>query len=155
MNLLLADEAWVTQFALVENSRYSKGYHEGLDYVPRGRQEWGLFAPTGGRVMWTGWGDVYGWNIILFDERSGLSWRWCHLEGAILVKEGQYVRGGELMGLGGSSGNSDARHFHLNCIPMLMSAPGKYTYGKKAFPGNGYEGRCDPIPARRELGVWI
>lgn len=137
-------------------------YHEGIDFVPIDREHWGLFAPVGGKIMHAGWGhpdgttgDYYGWNVILYDERSGLSFRWCHLEDAIMVKEGESVKEGDLLGVGGDSGNSTARHFHMNCVPMLMRAPGVYEYGVKAFPGNGFRGRTCPIAALRKLGVWI
>lgn len=157
MNLMLRDEALVTQwFGYTEyaqtNKNYREGinglrYHEGLDIVPINRSDWGLYAPVGGSIKYVGWGEVYGKNIILYDERKGLSYRFCHLA-VTGVEQGQLVNPGDMIGIIGMTGATNAKHLHLNVVPM-------YEYGKKDFPNNGFEGRVDPLGVLRSIGVWI
>lgn len=144
-------EAWcsqpfgVTEYALGDGaSRYAKDsitglpYHEGADfYIQGGRETWPVFAFTGGRIMWAGWGDTYGWNIILFDERHRMSYRFCHLD-LMNVKEGDIVKVGDLLGMCGNTGKSAGAHLHLNAIPMSK-------WSTKLIPWNGRKGRIDPL----------
>ena len=146
MNLLFSVESWVTNY-FGPNTAYELGYHEGIDLVPIDREEWGLFSPTGGIVKWSGWGDTYGNNLIIWDERVGMSYRFCHLD-VTLVKEGAKVNKGDVIGLAGNTGKSNGRHLHLNTVPMRV-------YGVKDFPNNGTKGRVDPLGILRVLGVWI
>jgi len=146
MNLLYNSEAWVTRY-FGPNKSYLAGYHEGLDIVPIARDDWGLFAPAGGIVKWAGWGDTYGHNIIIWDARAGMSYRFCHLD-VILAKQNASVSKGDLIGLAGNTGKTTGPHLHINTVPMK-------TYGIKDFANNGTEGRVDPLGILRVLGVWI
>ena len=150
-------ESWITQFfgythfASI-NPGYSKDetgrrYHEGLDLVPVNRKDWELFTPCDGRVTWAGWGDTYGFNIIIFNEFMGLSFRYCHLD-SMDVKANDLVRTGEKIGTAGNSGKSTAAHLHMNVVPMREP-------NSKEFAGNGFNGRVDPLGVIRALKVHV
>lgn len=151
--VLLNDEAMVTNW-FGPNDNYASGYHEGLDFVPMDRTSWSLFSPITGTIMWAGWGDVYGRNFIVYDARSGLSLRFCHLD-SMIHHVGRRVQRGDLLGVGGNTGRSEGRHFHMNVVPMATDGAGGYTYGVKAFGNNGYDGRVDPLGVLRALGAYI
>ncbi len=147
---LFSCEAWVTQYFGHTNfakDNYASGYHEGLDVVPVDRKSWDLYAPCSGRVMFSGWGNTYGWNIMLWNEAQGMMYRFCHLEKRGLVREGD-VEVGQRLGVVGDSGNCKGRHLHLNAVPMTR-------WGVRDFENNGTKGRVDPLGVLRALGVNI
>lgn len=143
---LFSVESWITQY-FGPSANYAAGYHEGIDLVPKDRKNWALYAPADGVVKWAGWGDTYGNNMILWCREIGMSFRFCHLD-SIVVDEGHRAREGALIAIGGNTGRSSGRHLHLNAVPMTR-------YGDKDFPGNGTNGRVDPLGVLRVLGVWI
>ena len=89
-------------------SKYQKP-HYGLDFV----------APMGTKIYATGDGIVtlskysrkgYG-NEIIIDHNFGYNSRYAHLD-KILIKEGQKVKRGQLIGLLGNTGRSTGPHLH-------------------------------------------
>ncbi len=141
-------EAWITQyFGYTDFAKrnYKSGYHEGLDLVPVDRESWEIYAPCDGRIMYSGWGNVYGWNVMLWNQPCGMMLRFCHLEKKGVGK-GQIIKAGDYIGTTGSTGNSTARHLHLNAVPMSQ-------WGRIDFAHNGTGGRVDPLGVLRVLGV--
>lgn len=87
--------------------------HEGLDFA----------APIGTPVYATGNGVIsdveYGYsgygNNILINHMVGYQTHYCHLS-RIVVKEGQQVKRGDLIGYVGSTGKSTGPHLHYEVI---------------------------------------
>jgi len=83
-------------------------FHQGLDIAaPRGSP---VAAAFGGKVLFTGWYGGYG-KLVILDHGQGLSSLYGHLS-AILVKPGQTVARGEIVGRVGSTGYSTGPHLH-------------------------------------------
>jgi murein DD-endopeptidase MepM/ murein hydrolase activator NlpD len=82
--------------------------HEGLDIGAAHNTP--VQAPAGGRVTVTGFDPKMG-NIVAIDHGFGLETQYGHLA-KILVKNGQKVKRGDLVGLVGSTGYSTGPHLH-------------------------------------------
>lgn len=93
-------------------------FHEGLDLAPG----WGskVVASQDGCVTFVGIKAKYG-RLIILDHGAGLTSRYAHLD-EILVKSGQQVKRGELIGKVGNTGRVTGPHLHfeirLNGIPQ-------------------------------------
>lgn len=98
---------------------WSKGYHTGVDYkAPVGTP---FYAVQGGTVLAGGWGKSYGIQILvdqdpLFDgtpKRIAGGWAiYAHLSQS-LVKPGQKIKKGQLIGRVGNTGtNTTGAHLH-------------------------------------------
>jgi murein DD-endopeptidase MepM/ murein hydrolase activator NlpD len=92
--------------------------HTGLDLSgPDGAR---ITAANSGRVMKSEMMGAYG-NMIDIDHGYGISTRYGHLS-KILVKEGQRVQKGQIIGVQGSTGRSTGAHLHyevrLNDRPL-------------------------------------
>ncbi len=82
--------------------------HTGLDLsAPDGAS---IYATNAGRITFTGWKGAYG-NTVDVDHGLGISTRYGHLS-QILVKEGDRVRKGQVIGIQGSTGRSTGSHLH-------------------------------------------
>ena len=63
----------------------------------------------------TGWGETVGGNHVIISLPNGHYAFYAHLQpGSIRVKPGEHVRRGQVLGLLGNSGNSDAPHLHFH-----------------------------------------
>ncbi len=82
--------------------------HTGLDL--RGEIGEPVHATADGKVAIAGWDGGYG-NLVEIDHGNGLSTRFGHLS-KILVKVGQKVHTGQVIGLIGSTGRSTGPHLH-------------------------------------------
>jgi len=60
----------------------------------------------------------------------------------VKVKVGDYVKAGDLVGLGGNTGISSGPHTHFALLPCYEVN----NYYNKLFPDNGYNGYIDPLP---------
>lgn len=72
-----------------------------------------IWAAAGGEVVFAGGGEwhEYG-NHIVIEHGGGMKTLYGHLE-TIYVGEGDVVRQGDLIGLGGSTGKADGKHLHF------------------------------------------
>jgi len=98
--------------------------HFGLRFDPLG-EGWRLHAgvdlaaPTGssvlaasrGEVLRSGWARGYG-NLVVVDHGGGMTTRYAHLERS-LVRSGEDVASGQLIGLVGSTGHATGSHLHF------------------------------------------
>ncbi len=83
-------------------------FHQGVDIAaPRGSP---VAAAFPGTVLFTGWYGGYG-KLVVVDHGQGLSSLYGHLS-AILVKPGQVVARGDVIGRVGSTGYSTGPHLH-------------------------------------------
>ena len=83
--------------------------HNGLDIaVPRGTP---VYAMTDGVVILTADNFYYAGNHIILDHGQGVNSFYLHLS-KILVKEGQFVKKGEVIGKVGTTGRSTGPHLH-------------------------------------------
>jgi murein DD-endopeptidase MepM/ murein hydrolase activator NlpD len=82
--------------------------HTGLDM--RGEMGEPVRATAAGTVTVAGWSGGYG-RMVEVDHGNGLATRYGHMS-AILVKEGQTVKPGQIVGRIGSTGRSTGPHLH-------------------------------------------
>lgn len=86
--------------------------HTGVDIANRTGTE--IFAPNIGRVAFVGWLDSFGHSVVL-DHGQGVFSYYLHMEKA-LVKEGDKVGKGTLLGLMGSEGVATGPHLHWSFV---------------------------------------
>ncbi|MBN8921351.1 MAG: M23 family metallopeptidase [Rhizobiales bacterium] len=82
--------------------------HTGLDF--RGATGEPARATAAGKVTNAGWSGGYG-RMVEIDHGNGFATRYGHLS-EILVKDGQTVRPGQIVGRVGSTGRSTGPHLH-------------------------------------------
>lgn len=82
--------------------------HAGLDIA--NRVGTAVIAPARGVVTFSGWQGAYG-NCITVNHGNAITTRYAHLQRSV-VKEGQVVNRGELIGYLGNTGRSTGPHLH-------------------------------------------
>lgn len=104
-----------TEFARNNSQFYRNGFHNGVDFgIPIGTN---LLAVADGVIKGVGNTDAFpgcsSWGKwIMVEHENGISSMNGHLSG-ILVKPGQKVKRGEVIGLTGNSGTSTGPHLHF------------------------------------------
>jgi murein DD-endopeptidase MepM/ murein hydrolase activator NlpD len=89
-------------------TQYFWQYHPGIDIAAEvGTQE---FATDGGQVVFAGWGS-YGIYVEI-DHGNGFHSIYGHMS-AVLVKTGQTVTQGQVIGLMGATGRATGTHLHF------------------------------------------
>lgn len=83
--------------------------HTGLDIANRTGTQ--IYAPAGGRIVGAGPIIAGMGNAIVIDHGYGLQTRYGHLS-KVLVRSGQRVNRGDVLGLMGSTGHSTGPHLH-------------------------------------------
>ncbi|WP_173932200.1 M23 family metallopeptidase [Chelativorans sp. Marseille-P2723] len=83
-------------------------HHSGIDF--RARMGAPVRSAAAGRIIKAGWTGGYG-RMVEIDHGDGISTRYAHLK-KVLVKEGDEVGTGEIVGHVGSSGRSTGPHLH-------------------------------------------
>lgn len=116
--------------------------HAGIDMAgPTGEP---IYATADGVVDRAGWGSGYG-KVIDLNHGRGIETRYGHLS-AILVKPGQKVQRGDMIGRMGSTGRSTGSHLHyevridgraVNPVPFLQSAEQLAAVHVRALDGVG------------------
>lgn len=86
--------------------------HEGID-IGAG-YGYNVVAAAGGTVISAGWNGGYG-KAVQISHGGGLVTHYAHLS-SIEVSNGQTVERGELIGLVGSTGNSEGPHLHFEVL---------------------------------------
>ncbi len=99
-------------------------HHAGMDFsAPTGTD---IYATGDGTVAQAGWESGYG-NSVLINHGYGYMTRYAHMS-KIMVKRGEKVLRGQVIGLVGSTGKSTGPHLHYEVI----------LKGKKVNPANYY-----------------
>jgi murein DD-endopeptidase MepM/ murein hydrolase activator NlpD len=110
----------------------ASGWHHGEDIIaPRGTP---ILAVNDGTVFGVGWNDLGGWKLWLRDA-AGNEFYYAHLSAySPLALEGRRVRGGDVLGFVGDSGDAKGTpHLHFEIHPVeLLSL--------------GYDGVVAPYP---------
>jgi murein DD-endopeptidase MepM/ murein hydrolase activator NlpD len=87
-------------------------FHKGVDIAAaRGTP---VSAAADGTVLWSGWEGDYGKTVIL-KHPEGLATRYGHLDG-ILVRQGDRVRQGTVIGTVGDTGRATGPHLHFEVL---------------------------------------
>ena len=86
-------------------------FHQGIDV--RADYEW-VRASKYGRVSYAGWLGGYG-KVVIVSHPGGDRTLYGHLS-KIIVKEGQYVKQGQIIAKSGNTGNSTGPHLHFEII---------------------------------------
>ncbi len=93
-------------------------FHKGIDISTRMNTP--ILAPADGLVSSTG-KDYFMGNMLMINHGYGLKTRYGHMT-KILVKQGEYVKRGQEIGLVGNTGRSTGPHLHyevyLNSLPV-------------------------------------
>ena len=93
--------------------------HKGIDIgAPSGTP---IYAAADGVVKLSGWYSGYGYCLII-NHGGGVTTIYGHQRQAPIVKKGQQVKAGQLVGYVGSTGNSTGPHLHFqyekNGVPL-------------------------------------
>jgi murein DD-endopeptidase MepM/ murein hydrolase activator NlpD len=112
--------------------------HPGIDLAgPAGTP---IYATAEGTVLRSGWNSGGYGNLIEIDHGRGITTRFGHLS-AILVRAGEHISRGELIGRMGSTGRSTGNHLHyevridgrpVNPIPFMKSTDYVLAMQKRA-----------------------
>lgn len=84
-------------------------YHTGVDIS--GSYGDNIYAVSNGRVIYSGWQSGYG-KVIVVDHGNGMSTLYAHCS-QLLVKEGDFVKRGEIIGKIGATGWATGPHLHF------------------------------------------
>lgn len=95
-----------------------KKFHRGIDIKARNGSP--VFATAEGKVIKTSYDDKNG-KYIRIQHKEGFISSYMHLS-SILIKEGENISGGEVIGKVGNTGKSTAPHLHFE-----VSENGKYV----------------------------
>jgi murein DD-endopeptidase MepM/ murein hydrolase activator NlpD len=87
----------------------SSAFHAGMDFAASAGTD--VFSAGAGKVVYAARNGGYG-NMIEIEHEDGLNSRYGHLS-AILVRDGQRVEAGDLIGRVGSTGRSTGPHLHF------------------------------------------
>ncbi len=115
-------------------------FHEGIDIAaPRNTP---IYAVQEGAVIFSGWKGGYG-NCVIIDHKYPDIPKVPHLQtkyghaSRLLVKKGQYVKRGDIIGYVGSTGRSTGPHLHfevvykknpINPMDYIKKLPGYLDY---------------------------
>ena len=88
---------------------WSKGYHTGVDFAVKTGTE--VLAVADGKVAKANWGQAYGTQIVQALE-DGTFFIYAHLSKS-LVKPGDKISKGQVIGKSGNTGNSSGPHLHV------------------------------------------
>ncbi|RJX20353.1 MAG: hypothetical protein C4570_03845 [Ammonifex sp.] len=89
----------------------AKKFHAGVDIANREGTE--IKSAASGVVIWTGWAGGYGKRVVV--DHGSFRTAYAHLK-EILVRPGREVKGGDVIGLMGSTGRSAGPHLHFEVI---------------------------------------
>lgn len=101
-----------------------QGFHRGMDFGTK-LKKIPIYSPCDGIIKLTGLassGSELG-NVVYIDDKQKYIYQFAHLD-SYVVKTGQVVKKGDLLGYVGTTGKSTAVHLHLGvCLRSLWSKP--------------------------------
>jgi murein DD-endopeptidase MepM/ murein hydrolase activator NlpD len=107
-------KGWVSSYYGYRNNPFDSGreLHKGLDIAAKEGTE--IVAVAGGVITWSDRRFGYG-NMVEINHGNGYSTRYGHCS-ALLVKEGEAVKKGQVVALMGSTGRSTGPHVHFEVL---------------------------------------
>ncbi len=88
-----------------------KEFHKGIDL--KAKRKTPIRAPANGVVEFAGFHKSSGYGyLLIIDHNYGFKTEYGHLDKKIIVKAGQFVKKGEIIGYTGNSGLSTGPHLH-------------------------------------------
>lgn len=119
------------------------GGHAGMDF--NGETGDPIYAATDGRVTYAEFNyGGYG-NLIMIMRKDGTQTRYAHLS-KILVKVGERVDAGDLIGRMGNTGQSSGSHLHFEVrvgpVPTPVDPASLWTGSKPGIPGKPPKWAC-------------
>lgn len=99
----------ITGYTFGQVTSYSN-FHLGVDYGVEGLQ---VFAPFDGKITFAGSGQEGGNTLWLKPDGQDVVIRFLHLD-KFVVHQGDIVKEGQILGITGNTGHSDAGHLHLD-----------------------------------------
>ena len=106
-------------------------FHEGLDFMASMGSP--IYAAATGIVKFASHTPDYG-NLVKIDHGAGLETRYAHAS-SLLVKVGERVKKGQLIGKVGSTGRSTGAHLHFEVrLKGTTLNPRKYLQGQVKHP---------------------
>lgn len=92
-----------------------RGFHYGVDFTGSGINGKPILAVADGVVIKANsndrWGHGWGYHVML-DHGSGYATQYAHMS-SVIVKPGQHVKSGDVIGYVGSTGHSFGAHLHF------------------------------------------
>jgi hypothetical protein len=120
--------------------------HNGLDWACTFKEPIYWCFETPGTVTWTQDDLTAGVGCEIITETDAGAFKtqfWHFVMEGLVVKIGDTVQPGDLIGYGDSTGMSTGNHLHFGLKPQLKDAQGNYYTPNK---DNGYAGCIDPTP---------
>jgi murein DD-endopeptidase MepM/ murein hydrolase activator NlpD len=109
-------------------------FHAGIDIAaPYGTP---IKAAKDGTITYAGWKSGYG-NVVIIEHQFGYTTLYGHMS-KVLVKAGQYVKGGQAIGKVGSTGKSTGPHCHFEVHKFGMPTDPLTHQGLGKAPGKWY-----------------
>jgi len=108
---------------------WKSGFHTGVDFaVVEGTD---IVAAVAGKVLANNWGKAYGNQVIVEYGTTKKVWMiYAHLS-KVLVKAGDKIEKGQLIGKSGNTGNSSGPHLHFE----VRNKP-RWSDGEPVDPAN-------------------
>jgi murein DD-endopeptidase MepM/ murein hydrolase activator NlpD len=109
-------------------------YHRGVDLMADAAQA--VYAPYSGTVVFSGWHGGYGKHVELQHDIE-VTTTYSHLM-SLMVREGEVVKKGQLIGLAGETGSATGPHLHFELfkkglpVDPEMSLPATYDFFRVA-----------------------
>jgi len=105
-----------------------KMFHNGIDVVAKPNSK--VFTTISGVVKVVKYSNFGYGNRVIIDNSSGYETLYAHLNPKIVVREGQIVKKGQLIGIMGDSGNATGPHLHYEIhVHNQVKNPIEYVYG--------------------------
>lgn len=98
--------------------------HQGFDIFARCGKP--ILAARGGKVQTRAYHGSAGYYVVIDGAKTGADYFYAHLAKRVLVKKGQKVKTGQVIGYNDDTGNASGCHLHFE----IWSAPGWYEGGR-------------------------
>lgn len=138
--IAIDDLVWPVRGKLASKfgTRRGRGVHEGIDILAK--QGTPVRAAAAGRVRLSGWMRGYG-NLIILEHERDLETRYAHLRRS-LVRKGDRVERGQVIGEVGRTGNATTSHLHFEVRERaharnpLARLEGPDSVAERSFPAS-------------------